>query len=86
MMAKRSGIDPEQELRESFAVFDQDGNGTISAAELRYVMTNLGEKLTDEEVSNLCFFWSTGVLGLNHTLPNKSLNECSDCGVWALRS
>ena len=28
----------------------QDGNGFISAAELRHVMTNLGEKLTDEEV------------------------------------
>jgi len=32
-------------------VFDKDGNGFISAAELRHVMTNLGEKLTDEEVS-----------------------------------
>ena len=31
-------------------VFDKDGNGFISAAELRHVMTNLGEKLTDEEV------------------------------------
>jgi hypothetical protein len=30
-------------------VFDKDGNGFISAAELRHVMTNLGEKLTDEE-------------------------------------
>ena len=26
------------------------GNGFISAAELRHVMTNLGEKLSDEEV------------------------------------
>jgi hypothetical protein len=31
-------------------VFDKDGNGFISAAELRHIMTNLGEKLTDEEV------------------------------------
>ena len=30
-------------------MFDKDGNGFISAAELRHVMTNLGEKLTDEE-------------------------------------
>jgi calmodulin len=35
-----------------FAVF-QDGNGFISAAELRHVMTNLGEKLTDEEVDEM---------------------------------
>ncbi len=36
-----------------FPVFDKDGNGTISAAELRHVMTNLGEKLTDEEVDEM---------------------------------
>ena len=34
-------------------VFDRDGNGEISAAELRHVMTNLGEKLTDEEVDEM---------------------------------
>ena len=32
-------------------VFDKDGNGLINAAELRHVMTNLGEKLTDQERS-----------------------------------
>lgn len=36
-----------------FKVFDKDGNGFISAAELRHVMTNLGEKLTDEEVDEM---------------------------------
>merc|ERR1712027_39990 len=34
-------------------VLDKDGNGFISAAELRHVMTNLGEKLTDEEVDEM---------------------------------
>ncbi|KAJ0765006.1 putative EF-hand domain-containing protein [Helianthus annuus] len=34
----------------SFRVFDKDQNGFIFASELRHVMTNLGEKLTDEEV------------------------------------
>ena len=38
---------------EAFKVFDRDGNGLISAAELRHVMTNLGEKLTDEEVDEM---------------------------------
>ena len=32
-------------------MFDRDGNGFISAVELRHVMTNLGEKLTDEFLS-----------------------------------
>lgn len=31
----------------------KDGNGFISAAELRHVMTNLGEKLTDDEVDEM---------------------------------
>lgn len=35
------------------AFFLKDGNGYISAAELRHVMTNLGEKLTDEEVDEM---------------------------------
>lgn len=45
--------DTEEELIEAFKVFDRDGNGFISAAELRHVMTNLGEKLTDEEVDEM---------------------------------
>jgi calmodulin len=55
MMARKvkdSG-ESEEELREAFKVFDKDGNGSISAAELRHVMTNLGEKLTDEEVDEM---------------------------------
>lgn len=54
MMAKQCmKADSEEELREAFKVFDKDGNGYISAAELRHVMTNLGEKLTDEEVEEM---------------------------------
>ena len=37
---------PKIAANEAFKVFDRDGNGFISAAELRHVMTNLGEKLT----------------------------------------
>uniref|UniRef100_A0A8C5MSN3 EF-hand domain-containing protein n=1 Tax=Leptobrachium leishanense TaxID=445787 RepID=A0A8C5MSN3_9ANUR len=43
----------EEEIRKAFRVFDKDRNGYISAAELRHVMTNLGEKLTDEEVDEM---------------------------------
>lgn len=39
--------------REAFRVFDRNGDGYISAPELRLVMTNLGEKLTDEEVDDM---------------------------------
>merc|ERR1719504_482893 len=53
MARKMKDTDSEEELQEAFKVFDKDGNGTISAAELRHVMTNLGEKLTDEEVDEM---------------------------------
>eukprot|EP00915_Cephaloidophora_sp_WS-2016_P002572 GHVH01003450.1.p1 GENE.GHVH01003450.1~~GHVH01003450.1.p1 ORF type:complete len:151 (+),score=41.48 GHVH01003450.1:52-504(+) len=53
MARKMKDTDSEDELREAFKVFDRDGNGFISAAELRHVMTNLGEKLSDEEVDEM---------------------------------
>ncbi|URD87526.1 hypothetical protein MUK42_26602 [Musa troglodytarum] len=53
MARKMKDTDSEEELKEAFRVFDEDQNGFISAAELRHVMTNLGEKLTDEEVDEM---------------------------------
>ena len=53
MARKMQDSDSEEEIKEAFRVFDKDGNGFISAAELRHVMTNLGEKLTDEEVDEI---------------------------------
>jgi myosin light chain 6 len=34
-------------------VFDKEQNGLISSAELRHLLTNLGERLSDEEVEQL---------------------------------
>merc|ERR1712226_1151361 len=50
---KMKDTDTEEELIEAFKVFDRDGSGFISAADLRHIMTNLGEKLTDEEVDEM---------------------------------
>merc|ERR1712151_376802 len=53
MSKKMKDADSEEELMEAFKVFDKDGNGFISSVELRHVMTNLGEKLTDDEVDEM---------------------------------
>lgn len=45
--------DSEEDLIEAFKMFDKDNNGFISAAELRHVMTTLGEKLTEEEADEM---------------------------------
>eukprot|EP00093_Oithona_nana_P006021 06021.XXX_42047_41514_1 [CDS] Oithona nana genome sequencing. len=51
MMAKRiADTNLEEDVLEAFKVFDKDGNGFITARELKLVMSNLGESLTEEEV------------------------------------
>jgi calmodulin len=44
---------PQADLTAAVQVFDRDNNGFISAAELRHVMTSIGEKLTDDEVDEM---------------------------------
>jgi len=53
MTRKMKDTDSEEEIREACLVFDKDGTGSISSADLRHVMTNLVEKLTDEEVDEM---------------------------------
>ena len=53
MARKMKDTDSEEEIREAFKVFDRDNNGYISAAELKHVMTNLGERLTEHEVDEM---------------------------------
>ncbi|KAJ8308804.1 hypothetical protein KUTeg_013678 [Tegillarca granosa] len=46
-------IDLQEEVLEAFKLFDTDRNGYITARELKDVMTNLGEKITEEEVDDM---------------------------------
>ncbi|XP_068154659.1 myosin-2 essential light chain isoform X3 [Drosophila tropicalis] len=48
----RSG-DTADDFIEGLRHFDKDASGYISSAELRHLLTTLGEKLTDEEVEQL---------------------------------
>jgi calmodulin len=51
MMAKKNkDADTEKELKEAFSVFDRDCDGFINTKELKQVMSNLGENLTDDDV------------------------------------
>lgn len=50
---KIKDTETEEDLLEAFRVFDKDMQNTISAAELRHIMTNMGEKLNDEEVDEM---------------------------------
>ena len=43
----------EEEIKEAFRVYDKDGNGFISASELKYLMTKLEEKIKDKEIDKM---------------------------------
>ncbi|KAF9574092.1 hypothetical protein BGW38_008354, partial [Lunasporangiospora selenospora] len=56
IVARPDGFKPaatEKEFLSGFKVFDKDNDGYIAVAELRYVLTNLGEKLSEQEVDEL---------------------------------
>lgn len=44
--------DPEDYIK-GFQVFDKNGSGVIGVGELRYILTSIGEKLSDSEVDEL---------------------------------
>jgi len=41
------------EFKECFALFDEDGSGSVDTAELGSVMKSLGQKMTDEELRTM---------------------------------
>ena len=53
MARQMKDFDVLEEIREACKVFDENSDGYISASGLKQVMTNLGEKLTDEEVDEM---------------------------------
>ena len=49
---RREG-DSEEEILEAFRVFDQEFTGVVSVAQLRQVMMNYGERLSENDVDEL---------------------------------
>ncbi|KAL8809832.1 MAG: hypothetical protein Q9223_002083 [Gallowayella weberi] len=58
--------EPEEYCR-GFQVFDKDMTGFIGVGQLRYILTNLGEKMSDEEVDELLKAVDTSSGEINYT-------------------
>ena len=42
-------LDQTAEIREAFRIFDRDGNGFIDSKELKHIVTQMGQVLTNAE-------------------------------------
>jgi hypothetical protein len=64
----------DHEIKEAFEAFDLDHNHFVGAAELRHVLINIGEQVTDDEVDEMI------------RMCDKDGGECKDylCGLWFL--
>uniref|UniRef100_M0RDP3 Myosin light chain 6B like 1 n=1 Tax=Rattus norvegicus TaxID=10116 RepID=M0RDP3_RAT len=52
-VAKHRDQDTYEDYLDRLRVFDKEGNGKVMGAELRHVLTTLGEKMTEEEVETV---------------------------------
>lgn len=43
----------EDDIMDSFSVFDKDNNGLVNAKELKHVLTKMGEFMTTQEVDGI---------------------------------
>ena len=73
----------EKEIWEAFPVFDKDGNGFISAAEMSQVVaSSLGEKLTEEEVDKMieeANIDEDGKVNYEEFVTTMTSNPCTNC-------
>lgn len=51
------GTDPEDVIKNAFACFDEDNTGVIHEEKLRELLTTMGDRFTDEDVSLPTFFF-----------------------------
>ena len=62
------GTDPEDVIKNAFACFDEDITGNINEEKLRELLTTMGDRFTDEDVS-----WHNSMLSIYKFLLNTCL-------------
>ncbi len=51
--AVQEDISEEEEVIRAFQTFDKDGNGYLTCDEFKYILTNLGDKFSPEDVAEI---------------------------------
>lgn len=51
---KMKDTNTQEELQESLKVFDKNGDGMLSVRELKHLITQMGEKMSEEEFESMC--------------------------------
>merc|ERR1712216_432622 len=72
--------DEVEELIEAFKVFDKGENGLISHAEARYILSNLGDALTDPEADEIIMEVDYGNGEINYEELARLL-----CATWGTK-
>ena len=73
-------LDQTAEIREAFRIFDRDGNGFIDSKELKHIVTQMGQVLTNAEADEFMLeadLNGDGKLDFNEFMQMmlKSLND-----------
>ena len=53
LMSTRAGPTLEDEMRETFSMFDREGRGGITSSDIRQVLLAFGENLADDEIDRM---------------------------------
>lgn len=53
---KLQGTDPEDVIRNAFACFDEENTGCLHEEKLRELLSTMGERFSEEDVSYIFFF------------------------------
>lgn len=69
------GTDPEDVIKNAFGCFDEDNNGVLSEDRLRELLTTMGDRFTDEDVS-LQYYYSSSLI-FNLSLSSLRLMKCT---------
>jgi len=69
LFLKMKKDDYAAQVREAFKIFDKDGHGSIDIGEIKHILSNLGERMTDEEVTEVL---------KESGLESKSVVSCED--------